>query len=68
MHALGELASAGTIPVVCGSVVRLVRIVLNYRLRCKEIELHREQLGLNPDSQPAQAATARHAVRRRWRG
>jgi hypothetical protein len=67
VHALGELASAGTISVVCGSVVRLVRIVLNYRLGCKKIELLRE-FGLNPDSQPAQAATARHAVRRRRRG
>ena len=67
MHVLGELASAGTISVACSQAVRLVRIVLDYRVRCKEIELRRAQLGLNPGSQPAQAATARHAVRRRRR-
>ena len=67
MHVLGELASAGIISVVCGAAVRLVRIVLDYRIRCKEIELRREKLGLTPGSQPAQAASARHAVRRRQR-
>jgi hypothetical protein len=68
VHVLGELASAGTISVACSQAVRLVRIVLDYRVRCKEIELRREQLGLTPGSQPAQAASARHAVRRRTRG
>jgi len=63
VHVLGALVSAGTISVVCSQVVRLVRIVLDYRVRCKEIELRREQLGLTPGSQPAQAASARHAVR-----
>ena len=67
MHVLGELASAGTISVVCGQAVRLVRIVLDYRVRCKEIELRRAKLGLTPGSQPAQAASAQHAVRRRCR-
>ena len=67
MHVLGELASAGTISVACSQAVRLVRIVLDYRVRCKEIELRRAQLGLTPGSQPAQAASARHAVRRRPR-
>jgi hypothetical protein len=74
VHVLGELASAGIISVVCGSAVRLVRIVLDYRIRCKEIELRwaeieirRAQLGLNPGSQPAQKAIARHAARRRKR-
>jgi hypothetical protein len=67
VHVLGELASAGTIPVVCGSAVRLVRIVLDYRIRRMEIELRRQQLGLTPASQPAQAATARHAARRHRR-
>lgn len=67
MHVLGELASAGTISVALTQAVRLVHIVLNYRLRCKEIELRREQLGLTPGSQFAQAATARHAARRRRR-
>ncbi|MGH3196007.1 MAG: hypothetical protein ACRDNT_08760 [Streptosporangiaceae bacterium] len=38
-----------------------MRIVLDYRVRCNEIELRRAQLGLTPDSQPAQAASARHA-------
>ncbi len=68
MHVLGELARAGTISVVCGQVVRLVRIVLDYRVRCKEIELRCAQLGLTPGSQPAQAASARHAIRRHARG
>ena len=65
MHVLGELASAGTISVACSQAVRLVRIVLDYRVRCKEIELRRATLGLTPGSQPAQAASARHAIRRR---
>ena len=67
MHVLGELVSAGTILAVCGQVVRLVRIVLAYRVKCKEIELRRAKIGLSPGSQPAQAAPARHAVRRRRR-
>jgi hypothetical protein len=67
VHVLGELARDGTISVACTQVVRLVRIVLEYRVRCKKIELRRAELGLNPASQPAQAATARHAVRRRRR-
>ena len=65
MHVLSGLAGAGIISVVCGSAVRLVRIVLDYRVRCKEIELRRAKLGLTPGSQPAQAASARHAIRRR---
>jgi hypothetical protein len=68
VHVLGELASAGTISIALSQAVRLVRIVLDYRLRCKEIELRRQKLGLTPGSQPAQAAIARHAVRRRRRG
>ena len=68
MHVLGELVRAGTASVVLGQVVRLVRIVLDYRVRCKEIELRRAKLGLTPGSQPAQAASARHAIRRRTRG
>jgi len=68
VHVLGELASAGTISVACSQAVRLVRIVLDYHVRCMEIELRRQQLGLTPGSQPAQAAIARHAVRRHRRG
>jgi hypothetical protein len=68
VHVLGELARAGTISVALSQAVRLVRIVLDYRVRCKEIELRREQLGLTPGSQPAQAATAQHAARRHERG
>ena len=67
MHVLGELVSAGTASVALGQVVRLVRIVLAYRVECKKIELRRAELGLNPGNQPAQAAPARHAVRRRRR-
>jgi len=47
--------------------VRLVHIVLAYRVECKKIELRRAELGLNPGNQPAQAATAQHAVQRRRR-
>jgi hypothetical protein len=68
VHVLGELARAGTISVALSQAVRLVRIVLDFRVRCKEIELRHKQLGLTPGSRPAQAATARHAVRRRRRG
>ena len=64
MHILGELAVPGTISAVLVAVVRLVRIILAYRLRCKEIELRREELGLVPTSQPAKAALARHSHRR----
>ena len=67
MHVLGGLASAGTISIACTQAVRLVRTVLDYRIRRMEIELDREQLGLTPGSQPAQAASAQHAVRRRCR-
>jgi hypothetical protein len=67
VHVLGGLASAGTISIACTQAVRLVRTVLDYRIRCKEIELRYRQLGLTPDGQPAQAASAQHAVRRRCR-
>ena len=67
MHVLGELVRPGTILAVCSLVVRLVRIVLAYRVECKKIELRRAELGLDPGNQPAQAAPARHAVRRRRR-
>ena len=68
MHVLGGLVSAGGIWIACTQAVRLVRIVLDYRVRCKELELLREHLEPIPGSQPAQAAIARHAVRRRTRG
>lgn len=68
MHVLGELASAGTISIACTQAVRLMRTLLDYRIRCKEIELRYRQLGLTPGSQPAQAASAQHAIRRRCRG
>jgi hypothetical protein len=53
VHILGELAVPGTISAAVMAAVRLVRIVLAYRLRCKEIELRREELGLVSASQPA---------------
>jgi hypothetical protein len=65
VHILGELAVPGTISAALMAVVRLVRIILAYRLRCKEIQLLREQLELVPASQPAKAASARHACQRR---
>jgi hypothetical protein len=63
---LGELAVPGTIAAVLMAGVRLVHIVLAYQLRCREIELLREQqprivLG----SQPAKAARARKPRRAR---
>jgi hypothetical protein len=63
VRVLSWLAYPGVISALSWPAVRLVRIVLDYRLRCKEIEL-RQQLRLDPGSQPAQAACARHAVRR----
>jgi hypothetical protein len=64
VHVLGELAVPGTISAAVMAAVRLVRIVLAYRLRCKEIELRREELGLVSASQPAKAARARRTRRR----
>lgn len=51
--------------VACSQTVRLVRIVLDYRVRCKKIELRREQLRLNPGSQSAQAQLRRHTCSER---
>jgi len=65
VHILGELAVPGMISAVLAAAVRTLRISLAYRLRCKEIELLREQLGLVPGSQSAKAARARHTCRRR---
>ena len=67
MHVLGALASAGTLSYASRQAVHMVRIVLNYRIECKKIELRRQELGLTPGSQPARAAFARHAARRRKR-
>lgn len=66
VHVLSELASAGTISVALSQAPRVLRIVLDHRFRCMRLEFLRE-LVLNPASQPAQAATARHAARRRRR-
>lgn len=59
MHVLGELAVPGTISAISVAVVRLARAILDYRVRCKEIELLREQRESSPDSQPAKAAGTR---------
>lgn len=67
MHILGWLALPGTISALYLPTVRLVHVVLDYRLGCKKIELHREQPDQVPDSQPAKAAPARRARRRRTR-
>jgi hypothetical protein len=63
VHFLSWLAYPGTISAVSWPTVRLVRIVLDHRLKCKEIELKRQQLSLIPGNQPAKAARAPHAVR-----
>jgi hypothetical protein len=65
VHILGELAVPGVISASLAAAVRILRICLAYRLRCKEIELLREQLGLVPGSQPAKAARARQTCQRR---
>jgi hypothetical protein len=64
VRTLSWLADPGTISVLSLSTVRLVHVVLEYRLGCKEIELRRQQLDLKPGGRPAKAASARHAVRR----
>jgi hypothetical protein len=62
VQVLGWLAGSGTIGTVSWQAVRLVRVVLDYRVRVKEIELLREQSGLVSGRQPT-----RHARRRRSR-
>jgi hypothetical protein len=49
--------------VVVSQAVHLVCIVMNYRIRCKKIELRRQQLGLTRGSQAAKAASARRRTR-----
>ncbi len=65
MQVLGWLAIHGTDFAVSWQAVRLVRVVLNYRVRCKEIELLREQFGQAPDRPPPPSAGARHPRKRR---
>ena len=64
MRILGWLAVPGVTSAVCFSVVRLVRIVLDYRFRCKEIDLRREERGLVSGGQPPKSARERHTCRR----
>lgn len=64
MHVLGELAVPGVITASLAAAVRVLYIVLSYRLQCKVVELQREQLGLTPGSQPAKAVGVRHTCRR----
>lgn len=71
MRILGEMLVPGIISAVTAAVVRTLHIILNYRLRRTEIDLHRmeielrrEQLGF-PGRQPAKAYCARHTCRRR---
>lgn len=59
MQILGELAVPGTIAAVLMAGVRLAHIVLAYRLRCKELELLREQSGGVLGSQSAKASSVR---------
>lgn len=77
MRILGLLADRDTAS-VCFAVVAFVSTVLKYRVRrrkidsehhlgCLEIDLLREERGLNPVSQPSEAVRARHARRRRIR-
>lgn len=66
MRILGWLATPEVISAVSFSTVRIVHLVLAYRVRCMEIELHREERGLVSVGQPSKPARARH-VRRRAR-
>jgi len=65
VQVLGWLVIHGTDFAVSWQAVRLVRVVLDYRVRCKEIELLREQSGLVSDHQPSPSACARHRRKRR---
>lgn len=65
MQVLGWLVIHGTEFAASWQAVRLVRVVLDYRVRCKEIELLREQSGLAPDRQPSPPARAQHRRARR---
>jgi hypothetical protein len=67
VQVLGWLMAHGTGVAVPWMAERIVRSVLMYRVRCKEIELLREQFGLVPGRQSAQSACARHAHRRHAR-
>ena len=67
MQVLGWLVAHGTDGIVTWQVVRLVRTILDYRVRCKEIELLREQSGHVPDRQSVQPARAQRARRRHAR-
>lgn len=64
MRILGWLAVPGTISAVCWPAERLVRDVLAYRLRCKEIELLSKEHDLDSGSQPSYAARMRRTRRR----
>jgi hypothetical protein len=61
VQVLGWLVSHGIDGVVSWQVVRLVRAILDYRVRCKEIELLREQSGQVPGHQLEQSASAHDA-------
>jgi hypothetical protein len=65
VQVLGWLVIHGTDFAVSWQTVRLVRVVLDYRVRCKKIELRREQSGLVSDHQPSPSACARHRRKRR---
>jgi len=67
VQVLGWLVIHGTDFAVSWQAVRLVRVVLDYLVRCKEIELLREQSGLAPGRQPSPPARARHPRHRRAR-
>ena len=64
MQVLGWLMAHGTDCAVSWQAVRLVRVVLDYRVRRMEIDLLREQSGRVSGRQSVQSARARHARRR----
>jgi hypothetical protein len=61
---LGWLATPEAISAVSFATVRIVHHVLNYRVKCKKIELRREERGLISGGQPSKPARARHSRRR----
>lgn len=65
VQVLSWLVAHGTAYAASWQAVRLVRVVLHYRIRCKEIDLLREQANPVPDRQPEKAVRARRARHRR---
>jgi hypothetical protein len=65
---LGTLAVPGSISAVCWTIERIARSVLAYRVRCKEIDVLREEQRLSHGQQPLDVVcTRRRRVSRNHR-